>query len=581
MASAIQRASQLFVQIAKSLRHRHSAFRQRTDIVSPHLCDEALQRLAPSLQAYKGCTVIDINPGIGLWSSKIHKIIQPGRHLLVEPPNSPFVPQLKTLVERQDSRYQLLNWEDKYVWDPDRYISEDLLPALEASESQEPNHSILVLANAAMSPNKTRMRKTGARSHLMLMDWMHDLRRRSGFHAGGPVRMLLWCPAKETTGILPRTILYRSKLSISLETACHVEEIVGSDETARGKQRKRNQNVELMSERQVLERMRVSGIALPAGRETEIYKQVQEEDTHPRKDEVGDEAVGPQLRTRGWHQELQDLQLRFAAHEFAKAHGMLPGDKGIKPRGAKSTPEYLRMKELERNIRHIQKRTDTTEQFLQEYFEVDRLYAQAQDLPLDDPQRRPLLQEIQARKENLQARVDSNQSPHVREEYVNFKHDRKAFRQDPPLLMWDQRRADPLRAYDEEFYPETSLCLLDVEPKHPHPFSLSQEEGNLFATLLAILWHNPKDNLTALDQIAPGAFEALVPKVPALSDPSRGGEWDVRELPMNRLTPEMVYGLTKAWIDWPFKPDAAALLRRGRAFDEDEAIPDINMRQKR
>ncbi|KAL8907474.1 MAG: hypothetical protein Q9207_001378 [Kuettlingeria erythrocarpa] len=411
-----------------------------------------------------------------------------------------------------------------------------------------------------MSLNKTLVRKSGARSYFMLMDWMHDLRRKSGFHAGGAVRMLLWCPEKETTGILPRTILYRSKLSISLETACHVEEIAGSDESDRGKQRKRNQKVELMSERRVIERMRVSGITLPAGRESELYKQVQGESTHSTRDEMGEKAAGALIRTRGWHQELQTLQRRFAAHEFTKAQGMIPGDDGIKPRGAKLTAEYSRLRELEGNVKHVLKRADVTEQLLQEYFEIDALNAQAHNLPSDDPQRHSLLEDIQGRKEKHKARVDSSKSQLVREEYANFKQDRKAFWQNPPLLMWDRRRVDPLRAYDAEFHPQTGLCLLDIEPKQPHPFPLSQEEGNLFATLLTVLWHNPKDNLAALDQIAPGAFNALVPKVPALTDPNRGGEWDVRELPINRLTPEMVYGLTKAWMDWPFKPDAAVLL---------------------
>lgn len=468
-------------------------------------------------------------------------------------------------------------WEDKYVWNPNRYIAEGLLPAFDTSKSHGPNRSILILANAAMSMFNNSLRRSAFKSHLLLLDWVYDIRRKSGFHAGGPVRMLLWCPQKDTTAILPRTILYRSKLSLALETTCHVEEIIGSDETARGKQRKRDQNVELMSEKRVAEHMHKSGIAVPAGRETELYRQVQEGKMHAGEDDAGEIAPNSSVRTRGWHKELQDLQQRFEANEFAKAEGMLRVDKSKTPKRATLTPPYARLVELERNIKHIRKRTNATEQLLQEQAEIDALDTQAFKLPQNDPQQHTLLQKIQERKEKLQDCVDNTTSPNVRKEFVYFKHDRKAFSQNPPLLMWDQRRANSLKAYDDEFYPPNGLCLLDIEPKHPLPFPQVAGEGDSFAMLLTALWQNRNDNLIALDQIAPGAFDALTPMVPALTDPGRGGERDIRDLPINRLTPEMMYGLTKAWIDWPFRPDLIDLLRKGK-FDEDVDVLDTQRR---
>lgn len=511
----------------------------------------------PSLQPYKGCTVIDINPGLGLWSSKIHDFIQPRKHYLAESPQSPFLPLLASVASQDNSRYHLLTWEDKDCWKPDRYVAEGLLPPFEASNSQEPNKSILVIANSTISPPKSRARNFGSKSHIVLLDWVHSIRRRVGFHACGAVRMLLWCPVKDTTAIVPRTILSRSKISLSLEMTCHVEQIVGSDETARGKQKIRDQTVELMNAKRVFERMRDSGITLPAGRESELYKQVQEDSKHAVDDDAGIQTSGATVRVRGWHKELQNLQQEFAAGEFAKAKGMRPGDQSKIPRGAEWTwtPKYARKVELENNLKHIHKRTQAAEQLLQEQAKIDTLGTRATNLPSKDPQKYAMLQEMRERKEKLQERLDKTMNPHVREEFFNFKHDRKASSQVPPLLMWDQRRAESMKAYDEEFYPEHSLSLLDIEPKQPLLYPLAEGDGSLSTKLLSALFQNGKNNLTTLDTLAPGAFDALVPKVPALTDPNRGGERDVRDLPISRLTPEMAYGLTKAWMEWPFKPD--------------------------
>ncbi|KAL9020554.1 MAG: hypothetical protein Q9185_002232 [Variospora sp. 1 TL-2023] len=557
MAQISQAASNSFRQTARTLRHKKSKLGSKVDIVSPLLCDDALKRLTPSLQAYKGCTVIDINPGLGLWSSKIHEIIQPRKHYLAESPKSHFLPHLASFASQENGRYQLLTWEDKYCWRPDRYVAEGLLPPFEASKSQEPNKSILVIANSAVSQPTSRSRGTGSKSHLALLDWVHDIRRRIGFHAGGGVRMLLWCPAKDTTAIIPRTIVSRSKISLSLEMTCHVEPIVGSDESARGKQKRRDQSVELTSAKRVLKRMRDSGITLPAGRESELYKQVQEESKRADEGNTGTQAPSATVRARGWHKELQELQHRFAAGGFAKADGMRPGDQSKLPRGAERarTSQYARMVELENNLKHIQKRTNAAEQLLQEQAGIDALDTRANSLPPNDPQKQAVLQEMQERKKKLRERLEMTRNPHIREEFVYFKHDRKASSQVPPLLMWDQRRAEPMKAYDEEFFPEQSLSLLDIEPKQPLLFPLAEGDGNFSTTLLSTLFQNGKNNLTALETLAPGAFDALIPKVPALTDPGRGGERDVRDLPISRLTPEMAHGLTKAWIEWPFKPD--------------------------
>lgn len=478
------------------------------------------------------------------------------------------MPRLESLANEQDSRYHLLDWNSKEYWAPDRYVAEGLLPPLDTHGSKEPNSSILILANAAMSTSKLPDSQSFAKGSLKLVDWSRDIRTGSGFHAGGPVRMLYWCPEKEKTPILPRTFKYRTKLSLMLEMTCHVEEIVTSDISIGQKYQKRDQSIELMSGRRVAKSMKQLGIEIPAERRTELQRQIQQDLAKLESGDTTLQASNASLRTRGWHRELQDLQAKFDAGEFVQAEGAAPRARKKYARNSTYTPEYARLLELERNARHSQKRVELVEELLEKQAKIDSLDLQAHDSTLGEPARAAALTELRQRKNELEQDLANTKGIHTRQEFEYFKHDRRAYAQDPPLLMWDRRNADPLKADTEEFHPAKGLCLFDIEPRCPFPYSMTPAQDSVFSALMTTLWYSSSENLTVLDQITPGAFDALTPNVPALRDPRRGGELDLRDLPLRRLTPEMAYGLAMAWLDWPFKPDFFDLLRKGSLYDE-------------
>ncbi|KAL8994576.1 MAG: hypothetical protein Q9169_005494 [Polycauliona sp. 2 TL-2023] len=574
MTKPLQATLSPLARITRSLRSHVPNVKSRTDIVSSQLCDDALARLATSLQQYKGCTIIDINPGIGLWSSKIHEIVKPRQHILAEPPSSPFRSQLKPLIEQTSSRYKLVDYDNVEAWEPDRYVAEGLLPPLDLQKSTEPNRSILFLANTAYAAPRSHTSPI-ARAHVKLLHWASDIANRATFHAGGPVRMLVWCPEKEATSILPRTLRHRSKLSLMLEMTCHIEEIVASDELISAKQKKRDPITELESGKRVATLMEESGDVVPPGRETSLHKQIREAlDRSKSEGNKGTDDSTP-TRTRGWHEELEYLRRKFKdMPKDSKGRFIIKGQ----PKEILEDTKFRRFLELERNSRHYQKVSGVIEGLLQEQAEIDALDLQAYDPKLkDESQRTATLATIQQKKQQLRKRLDDLKNPANRDEFKFFKHDRKAFSSNPPLLMWDHRRAEPLKSYKEEFYPQKNLCLLDVQPRSPLPYPLTSTQIMYLRMLTTALWHNGSDRLTVLDRIAPGAFDAVVSNVPALTDPARGGERDILDLPINRLTPEMAHGLTKAWLDWPFRPHLGDLILKGSFVDddagEDSAIP--------
>ncbi|KAF4535259.1 S-adenosyl-l-methionine-dependent methyltransferase [Lasiodiplodia theobromae] len=83
---------------------RKGATATRADIVSPALCDDILSYIGPSLEKYKNCDIVDVNPGAGLWSSKIHDFLKPRRHLLLEVDDF-YTPCLQPLLDAPGSKY--------------------------------------------------------------------------------------------------------------------------------------------------------------------------------------------------------------------------------------------------------------------------------------------------------------------------------------------------------------------------------------------------------------------------------------------------------------------------------------------
>ncbi|KAL8874468.1 MAG: hypothetical protein Q9174_000213 [Haloplaca sp. 1 TL-2023] len=505
---------------------------------------------------------------MGLWSSKIHNVVQPRKHFLAEPPDSPFVPRLQDLVNQPDSRYHLLDWDPKQYWQPHRFIAEGLLPGPSSHASRESNSSLLFLANAAM-PSKSPRRRPISTLHYKLLDWSRGIRTASGFHANGPVRMLLWCHEKDKTSILPRTFIYRTKLSLLLEMTNHVEEIVSSDISLGLKYQKREQRLELLSGRRVADTMHQLGIHIPAERRTDLQKEIHEALAQLGSDRFTSLTPSSSLQSRAWHKELQELRDRFDAGELVQAEGQAPRSRRKVKDPSTLTPEYLRLVELERNARHDLKRHGLVDGLLARQAKIDSLDLKVHNHDLDEATRAAALSEMRREDEELKRYLQNTKGVHTRQKFEYFKHDRRAYAQNPPLLMWDRRNAEPLKANSEEFYPPKGLCLFDIQPRQPFLYRMTSAQDSIFSALMTTLWYSAPDTLKVLDQIAPGAFDALTSRVPTVWDPRRGGERDLADLPLRRVTPDMAYGLVEAWQDWPFRPDLLDLLRKGNLYGDE------------
>lgn len=489
-----------------------------------------------------------------------------------------YLPQLKQLLDTPGSRYHLRDWDGDVPWHPEPYITEGLLAELQSSSNKpdEPagrNDSLLIIANmSSLTKGQRPETKAGYESHKLLVNFTNSIIAGSDFHAHGPVRMLMWVTGKEKSALIPRTVFQRRKLSLCLETACHVEEIVTGSQILREKNQSREDILNIKSGKQVAERMRKQNVQIPPERQDETQRKVQE----ILQGEAGDDTVklndlggtSPDI-SREWHEELRQLKTNFKSGKLSQFTGGPPGVQTRRrwhdPRSF--SPDWLRMVELERTIKSQERRKDHVDKLTVKQEKLDSLELSANREGLGEVDRLEMLNELDQQTREFKAQLE-----HVninRSTQLNFlMDDRRAFAQNPPLLMWDQRSAEPLLAREDEFHTPKDMAFLDIQPRVPNPYPMTVVQAAFFQLIMGTLFSYGSQTPSCLKQLAPGAMEALIPQVPALQDPWKGGRRDLTDLRTRVMTPEMVYGLTLAWDKWPFKPPLLDIRARSSVVND-------------
>ncbi|MCJ1454678.1 hypothetical protein MMC28_005031 [Mycoblastus sanguinarius] len=467
----------------------------------------------------------------------------------MEPRQDTFGPFLQPLLDAPGSRYHLrTNYLDEEKWHPKRYVHEGLIPDLEGHGGPQPlpgsqNNSILILANMTSTRPLRIEYKSGSPSHHKAVDFAHSVRHKSGFQKYGPTRLLMWVHDSEKRPLLPRTVAHRGKISLYLEMVCHVEEVVGNNSAVKQKGARREDALEIESGRQVAKRMEEEHVRTPPERRT------QAQDTY----------FDRSTTSREWHQELQELEQGFKAGKLSQFVGKPPAPY-VRPRpGRKAempdySPEHKKLTVLRGILGGQNKAIDKANKVLQKQEEIDRLDLEAHREDIDENTRKEELEMVESKIKDLKNQFETMSTKQL--ERLTFLDDnRRVFAMDPPLLMWDRRGAEPLVSREDEFYLPKPIALLDFQPKETDEFPMTSDQSMYFDMISTGLF-GPGGGTTLkhLNTLAPGAFEALFPQVPALQDPRNGGRRDVESLRVRTFTPEMFYGLAVAWDNWIFKP---------------------------
>ncbi|KAK4124100.1 S-adenosyl-L-methionine-dependent methyltransferase [Parathielavia appendiculata] len=518
----------------------------RVNIVSEKLCDDVINYIKPTLARHKGCDLVDIFPGTGIWSQKLHNAVQPRTHMLMEPDADFYKPFLEPLLERPGTK---LVPESGIVWEElNKVLNPTVLPLqverkFKPEETPPRNDTLLVSMNLAMSPRR-RFRSFDSVVALVIFQLISSIRPGALFQKYGLVRMLIWMEDGEKVSILPRSAQRRKRLAIEAELSTdYVCEIAGAG-LENAKQifiAARDDRLETESIRKALQRMREHGFVLPPGREPEHLLDYQES-----LNADGEVASGAKHRVhRASQAALEKMEAAYARGEFEE--------------GSK---EYVQLRNLRYKKTYTEKRDVFIGDLLREREAIHHAYVDAGD-------DKGKLEEVFKRGQAWSDKVSATERG-MRGE-VNLHRDNwHLLHQDPPVLNWDRRYVEPLRVRPDEFYPPVPCALLDIQPKAAAPVLRdigpnSTRGGDTFDLMLRGLVQRGVDPLShSLDTVAAGASDGIIPHCPSLTDPRLGGSPlpGHGELTARALNQRQLIDIIEQWMKWPFRPHYSELVCR-------------------
>ncbi|KEQ69405.1 S-adenosyl-L-methionine-dependent methyltransferase [Aureobasidium namibiae CBS 147.97] len=538
-------------------------FPDRVDVVSEPLCDEIINYIGHDLDKHKGCDIIDLHPGACLWSQKIHQLLKPRRHLLLEPDERYLEPFIKPLLDQKDSAYRhttLSGAAPKGYFDTyDKIFDDHLLPRRDPLPDsdprlREPNNSLLVIGSLVRRYPEIRGGSNQVSFPSMVLHQMAEAAQiNTMFQRYGLVRLLLWIPDELKHAALPDSVIHKVGFSVNVDSSFEVAEIVGSDRSQLSRidahkkvmHRQRQDQLEVWSARKVLERMQSKDMSVPEHRRPDFHQKALDTD--------GDalEAYIPIHLPKD-----KPLQTLLADHE-----GQV---RKLQEFAATPRPQRKRM-----NIPAKVKLTNVSQEYITvTEHESVRYYIDVwgEQIALEheySTTKTKLSEEI---RKDLEARLveTSNNIASVMQTLFNVQVIKQlrilldeyfALCKPNPMMQYDRRPFEPMTVAIEEFWPRFPMRLLDLKPRSEalgddlmNPTEATHIKRGL---LKALFTHPAAPLMESIDRLGPGARDILPPE---FRDSTTGGMLNPEHLLTKNITREQLVALTKAYIEWPFRP---------------------------
>ena len=526
----------------------------RVQIIDPRLCHDVLQRLAPSLERHKGCDLIDFFPGVCLWSEHLHEILQPRRHILVEPNRAAFEPYLKSLLDRNPERFQ---WTDKHlsqVFEDDTFFGESKILD-DSTRFTTGNPKILVninLAGAVESKHNFSARRDAYffnNLYASLFGLRDDLYKRGLF------RVLAWVPDDFKHHVVPRNVDRRSRQALEFEVCTTITEVAGASREMDQQSRSRriveleNEDMEPPGANESL------GLVVPDGRTdvppippaVHLHPSVESlrSGKHVHRHDYLDRLLELDEQVKALHPEVYE-KLKWAWASL----GQRPPVRSRDPIVREWLSLYNRARTL--HLSHLNKLRIVGEQ---RSIESEwRVAAEAGRTKM------PVSLHRQA--EQIKATMDG-----LRKQDGVFCRraidDFRAF--DMRALSWYRRPYNPLIVRPDEFAQQKPLALMDVQPD-PNFRKLFADDiqWRTFDYVITRLSNGSQKNmLSVLSHLVPGGVDEFIETVPILKDIRKGGWYDMSELRARSLPTEVWVQIAQAYYNWPFRLSSEQLWKEG------------------
>ncbi|KAI1437358.1 hypothetical protein GGR50DRAFT_646055 [Xylaria sp. CBS 124048] len=531
----------------RSTKSRHDA--SRVNIVSEKLCDDIFSYLGPTLERHRGCDILEIYPGAGLWGRKLNDFLQPRSHILMEPDSELYRPFLKPLLDRPGTvmvpQSGIIWRELEEILSP-RYFPHQVIPEKEEDRVRR-NDTLLVTANLVFHPKK-RFGGFDSLSTLVLHQFVNAIRSGRLFHRYGLVRMLVWAREDDLLGFLPKTISRRRRQAIDNDLLCEwVHEVAGTGQPSAWYVREDALNS--ASILATMERMKAANLHFPPGRESTEFAQVLAGLKEGKPFPVPGRDIP--IWKRPYKEALASLQ---AADEDGAAD-----DDDAKQIALYRWRSHADANKAERILRISQA--------------LDSVVALRK---ADSPKFQAALAKF--------LKDTGEASATMMDEFITYKDNLHAFRRDTPLLQWDRRAHEPLTIQPQETYPNIPCCLVDIQPKAPHPLlrqsgPQSNRASDIFDVMTGMLMMNATQSIgTLLDALAHGSADHILSQ---WANYDKGPDSDFYNIKFAEPSPRLMGAqhweeVLQLWMDWPFRPEFTEMV--ARAHDEvDDRFDDLTL----
>ncbi|WPH04164.1 Hypothetical protein R9X50_00705200 [Acrodontium crateriforme] len=568
---------------------RHEYLGLRHEIVSEALCDDVIEYLTPTLEQHKGCTIIDVNPGACLWSSKIHDFLKPRCHILMESNARYFAPFIEPLLEKPGSTYRhtTLPGADDFpaVFSKsyDELFADSkltrFLPRLpkDESEARKLNPELLFIGNLSrLSPKRLGINHQIEFASAMVNNLVTSSLKNELFHRYGLIRMLLWIPELQRSTAIAARETSKSALRMGLSVGATITEVAGCNPLEQHRKLKGSWMPAFMGldvTRRVNASMRQLGMRIPAGRQPNAFpppvdtdvklRSPLEQSVHSTAELRNDlkEVEARFERMQNWRHkgtsrlESEEQEWALGTLAFpqswpsAQHYSSITVRRGRVPRIAVNIDMCLRIIQLEANLKYVSEAAGVDVQ------EVEELEERIRNLERNNWQ---MMQMRGKQYHEWLAEIVLQQ--------ISF------FTRSPSMLPVHGRPYEPIKISEDEVWPMGKTTLLDITPASwdltVEGIANSTESLKTMVELIKLLFARSSRNLpAALEALGSNAAEDLIPMCPTITDTRKGGRLNPERVRVTMLTPEMVIELTKAFIEWPFKPDLTPLLTQYESQD--------------
>ena len=528
----------------------------RIHIVNPGLCHDALDRLAPSLEAHHRCDLIDVNPGVSLWSRHLNAVLKPRRHILVEPELDTFSDFVQPLLQKEGSSYRHAN-NLKDALDRGHGLLSDHNIRQCISTPNTFNASLVLSLNLA-GAYKPAAREAGTNAKYFINNLYASLfGLRDQIFQYGLVRVLAWVPDDDKDSFVPRTVYHRTKQSLQLEAASSITEVVGGRHNRIIKNASRNHRwYDLDKENRE---------ALLMGQNVE--------NSVSTVDRQDDPLLPPMAAIPTDIEQLRAGNYRDSPVVVAD---LLKVDEELK-----GTEWYQKWSDKPA-LKHRNPETDQQKQWRRLMQRVKTMHVQYTDIKrlvdrlriLEQSQRKAYrkdctsmeVMELRAEAERLRFRVNTwwSENKTLARKAID---DYRAYDSQPKALSWNMRSTDPLIMHARETAPQKPIALLDIMPDPQFRQQLDTNSKVVcydYVTMkLCSRWS--KDVQSALSGLVQGGVDEFVDTVPSLKDPTQGGWHDLSDWRVRSLPAKLFMDIALAFEKWPFRPEVEKLqLSMGR-----------------